>query len=123
MYSSLSSYKFPFILFWLNLRTNTQAGYAERSTPQQTVLMNRIKITKKNSRHCLLKYTDLWTVESVLSSRLVQQVKEPLDGRREMGRHFQDRPKEVVHKLLDRPLGGEQPGQEDLRDGLVGARR
>ncbi len=35
MYSSLSSNDFPFILFWLNLRT--QAGYAERSTPQQTV--------------------------------------------------------------------------------------
>ena len=64
---------------------------------------------------------DLWTVEALLSRSLVQQVKEPLDRRREIGRHFQDRPEEIVHKLLDCPLGGEQAGEEDLRDGLVGA--
>jgi hypothetical protein len=65
--------------------------------------------------------TNLWTVDAVLEGRLVQQVEQPLDRRREVGRHFEDRPEEVVDKLLERPLGGEEAGEEDLRDGLVGA--
>ncbi len=120
MYSSLSSYEFPICFCWILKHGTLKDPLHNKRLDEQNKIT---KENKKNSRHCLLKYTDLWTVESVLSSRLVQQVKEPLDGRREVGRHFQDRPKEVVHKLLDRPLRGEQPGQEDLRDGLVGARR
>ena len=60
----------------------------------------------------------------MLQGGLVQEVEEPLDRRRKVGgRHFENCPEEVVHKLLDGPLGGEQPGQEDLRDGLVGPGR
>jgi hypothetical protein len=65
-------------------------------------------------------YTDLGTVEAMLEGSLVQEVEEPLDGGREVGRHLEDGAEEVVHKLLDGALRGEQPGQEDLRDGLVG---
>ena len=35
-------------------------------------------------------------------------------------RHFKDGSEEVINKLLDCTLGGEEAGEEDLRDGLVG---
>ena len=36
-------------------------------------------------------------------------------------RSTEDRLKEIVHKLLHGPLGGEQPREVDLGDELVGA--
>ena len=35
-------------------------------------------------------------------------------------RHFQNCSEKVVHKFLNSSLGGQQPGEEYFRDGLVG---
>ena len=56
--------------------------------------------------------------QAELLPRLVQRVEQPLHRGGEAGRHFQDCPEEIIDELLDGSLGGEQPREEDLGDGL-----
>ena len=57
----------------------------------------------------------------VLASAFVEQVKEPLDGGRQIFVHRQDGAEEIHYKLFDGSLGGEEAREEDLRDGLGSA--
>ena len=51
---------------------------------------------------------------------VVEEIEKPLDGRGKAVVGTQDGPKKVIDELLDCSLGGEQAGEEHLRDGLVG---
>lgn len=50
----------------------------------------------------------------VLAGALVEEIKEPLDGRRQVFVDGQDGAEEVDDELLDRALGGQEAREEDL---------
>lgn len=66
---------------------------------------------------------DLRVGDAVSPGCLVEQIKEPLDRRRKRLVGGEDGVEKVIDELLYCALGGQQSGQEDLRDGLVCALR
>lgn len=82
-------------------------------------VLNKIHPKPKRKTVGFPRVHDFRIHNPVFPGGLVEQVEQPLDGRRQRLVHGQDRHEEVVDKLLYGALGRQQAGQKYLRDRFV----